>query len=176
MLRILALSLLFLQTGSVKPSAPAAHVPAADLEAAWKDAIAQKRIDIPVLTSEAGAHNVEVAIAHVAAPILPVTHDKVTEMYYVLEGAGTHVSGGTMTNPRRNETPGGTVGAAGPTMTGDSIQGGLARRVGKGDYIIIPAGTPHAWTELEGGRPVTYVDIRIDPDRVLQPLGKRRLK
>ena len=125
MLRVIAFSLVLLQA-SVKPVPPATHVPAVDIEAALRDAIAQQRIDVPIQTMDAGTHNVEVAIVHVSAPTGGgVSHDQVTEMYYVLEGAGTHVSGGRLVNPRKLDTfDGQTVGPVGPSVSGDSIRGG----------------------------------------------------
>ncbi len=174
MLRFLSFSLVLLQAVA-KPVPPATHVPAADIEAAFKDARAQNRTDIPIQTMDAGTHNVEVAIANVVKPTGFVAHDKVTEMYYVLEGLGTHVSGGVLVNPRRSGRPDSkVVGPTGPSMSGDSIRDGTARRIGKGDYVILPAGTPHAWTEVT--QPLRYIDVRIDPERVLQPLGKRRIQ
>jgi mannose-6-phosphate isomerase-like protein (cupin superfamily) len=171
MLRVFVFSFALLQVIGDKPVPSAAHVPAADIETALKDILAQNRNDIPVLTMNAGSHNIEVAVAQMRRPTSGNSHDAVTEMYYVLEGGGTHVSGGTLVNPRKSVSE-----MAGPGLYGDGIQGGTARRVVKGDYIIIPAGTPHAWTELDGGRPVSYLDIRVDPNGILKPLGKRRLK
>ena len=42
-------------------------------------------------------------------------------------------------------------------------QGGTPRRVGPGDIIIIPAGTPHSFSELDG--PISYLVFRFEPKR-----------
>jgi mannose-6-phosphate isomerase-like protein (cupin superfamily) len=52
-------------------------------------------------------------------------HPKEAELVYVLQGSGTMVTGGT-------------------TAADDmSIDGGKPQKIGKGDFIFIPEGTPH---------------------------------
>ena len=42
-------------------------------------------------------------------------------------------------------------GAAGAkTLTATAIQGGSPRKVTKGDYIFVPANTPHQYTDIQG--------------------------
>jgi len=36
------------------------------------------------------------------------------------------------------------------TQGGTAIEGGTPRKVGKGDYIMVPANTPHQYTEVQG--------------------------
>jgi len=52
----------------------------------------------------------------------------------------------------------------GPSADGAAIQGGTSRRIKAGDVVIIPAGTPHSFSSVEGS--ITYLVIRVDPDRV----------
>ena len=85
---------------------------------------------------------------------------KMTEVYYMLEGAGTLVTGGTLVDPQR--TPGNI------TVRADRIEGGVSRRIAKGDVVIIPAGVPHWWSNLEGD--LSYLIIRPDPE------GTQKLK
>jgi len=78
-----------------------------------------------------------------------------TEIYYMVEGVATLVTGGTMRPP-------------GPPIEGTSarspgIDGGVSRRVTKGDVIIIPGRTPHWFSELETD--IEYLIIRTDPDK-----------
>jgi hypothetical protein len=68
----------------------------------------------------------------------------VTEVYEVVDGAGTLVTGGTMPDPK-NRTAG--------------IKGGETRRLTRGDFVVIPAGTPHWFSSIEGS--ITYVETRI---------------
>jgi mannose-6-phosphate isomerase-like protein (cupin superfamily) len=76
-----------------------------------------------------------------------------TEVYYMLSGYATLVTGGTITNPvQRNNN----------WVQGETIADGVTRRVVPGDVIIIPGHTPHWFSELETD--LTYLIIRPDPD------------
>ncbi len=72
-----------------------------------------------------------------------------TEIYYMVEGVATLVTGGTLTDAN-TRTP------------GRGIEGGVSRRVTKGDVIIIPGHTAHWFSELETD--IEYLIIRTDPD------------
>ncbi len=72
-----------------------------------------------------------------------------TEIYYMVEGVATLVTGGTLTDSN-DLTP------------GRGIEGGVSRRVTKGDVIIIPGHTAHWFSELETD--IEYLIIRTDPD------------
>ncbi len=54
----------------------------------------------------------------------------------------------------------------GPSSVGPRIEGGESRRIAKGDMLIMPAGTPHGFTELEAD--IAYLVVRIDPDQLVQ--------
>lgn len=45
---------------------------------------------------------------------------------------------------------GGCTLVTGGTLSGGAIQGGSARKIGKGDYVLVPANTPHQYTEIQG--------------------------
>jgi mannose-6-phosphate isomerase-like protein (cupin superfamily) len=72
----------------------------------------------------------------------------VTEVYEIVDGAGTFVTGGAIANPADR-----TAG----------IKGGESRRVSKGDFIVIPAGTPHWFSSIEGS--ITYLEARFPTHR-----------
>ena len=77
-----------------------------------------------------------------------------TEIYYMIEGVATLVTGGTLAEP--TSTPNGT------SVRGNGIDGGISRRITKGDVVIIPGHTPHWWSELETD--IEYLIFRPDPD------------
>ncbi len=77
-----------------------------------------------------------------------------TEIYYMLEGIATLVTGGTLID----ETP----APSGTSLRGSGIEGGVSRQVTKGDVIIIPGRTAHWFSELETD--IEYLIIRTDPD------------
>ncbi len=74
-----------------------------------------------------------------------------TEIYYMVEGVATLVTGGTLTDADANDR-----------TAGRGIEGGVSRRVTKGDVIIIPGRTAHWFSELETD--IEYLIIRTDPD------------
>lgn len=86
--------------------------------------------------------NVQNAIARSAsAARLAISHSAITEVYYVIDGAGTFVTGGTMTNASSADPTGNTVNVlVGPSMNGAGITGGQSRRIGPGDAIVVPPG------------------------------------
>ena len=50
------------------------------------------------------------------------------------------------------------------------MEGGMVRQVNKGDIIIIPAGTPHYFSDVPES--ITYTIVRIDPGRGLTLLDR----
>jgi glc operon protein GlcG len=82
-------------------------------------------------------------------PGVAEVHDWETDVVYVLDGAATVVTGGRVVEPKITE-PG--------QIRGPAIQGGEARRIGKGDVVVIPAGVPHWFKEVQG--PLTYFVVK----------------
>ena len=168
MARTLTCLLLLIQAAGTK-SLPATDISAADVQRTLKQAIASKTTDTAIRTVDAGGHNVGVGLVHrPKGTNLPggASHDKVSEVYHVLEGAGTLVTGGTLVSPQRREGSSEVVTQInGPGYSGTSISGGVRRRIAKGDIVIIPAGTPHWFPEVE--EDLTYTVVRVDPSRVV---------
>jgi mannose-6-phosphate isomerase-like protein (cupin superfamily) len=166
--RFAALMFALAQAGGAAP-VPATDITAADVQRTLKQAIATKATDIPIRTVDAGGHNIGVGLVHrPKGTNLPggASHDKVSEVYHVLEGAGTLVTGGTLVSPQRREGASEVVTQInGPGYSGTSIAGGVRRRIAKGDIVIIPAGTPHWFPEVE--EDITYTVVRVDPGKVV---------
>src|SRR5437763_17070109 len=139
MLKAMAFLFALAQAGPARPL-PATDIRAAEVEATLKRAIATKTVDTPIRTVDAGGHNVGVGLVHrPKGTNLPggASHDKVTEVYHVLEGAGTLVTGGTLVEPQRRAGASEVVTRInGPGYSGSSIQGGVRRRIAKGDMLI----------------------------------------
>jgi mannose-6-phosphate isomerase-like protein (cupin superfamily) len=169
MLRILAFVVIFAQT--VGGPIPATDVKSVDIQATLKRVMANQNItvsDSPLRTVDAGGHNVSIGVVYrpKGAKGGAASHDKVSEVYQVLEGSATLVTGGTIVNPqRRTSTQEEVTQINGPGVSGISIEGGVSRRIGKGDMVIIPAGTPHWFPEIQ--ETITYTVVRIDPNRVV---------
>jgi glc operon protein GlcG len=82
-------------------------------------------------------------------PGVAEVHDWETDVVYVLEGSATLVTGGRVVDPKVTE-PG--------QIRGPVIEGGESRRIARGDVIVIPAGVPHWFKEVEG--PMTYFVVK----------------
>ncbi len=167
MLKILALLLGLAQ--AVANPIPASDVSAAQIQATVKQEIATSTTDMPIRTVDAGGHNVGIGVVHRAKGFkgFAAAHDKVTEVYQVLEGSGILVTGGTMVNPQRRENAAEVVTQInGPGVSGESIRGGVSRRISKGDMVIIPAGTPHWFSDVQ--EDLSYTVVRVDPGQVVK--------
>ena len=93
-----------------------------------------------------------------------LVHAYVTEVYVMLSGWGTLLTGGELFN--QGELSEGSI-AIGPSFNAES-RGGFVREIEEGDIVVIPAGLMHTWTSIPDH--VTYLSVRIDPDQVL-PTG-----
>jgi glc operon protein GlcG len=78
-------------------------------------------------------------------------HTRVTDIVYVVEGTATVVTGGTLIGSRE-------VGPG--DYRAQSIMGGTARTLSKGDVLVIPAGLPHQYTEVS--RPFLYYVVKVE--------------
>ncbi len=115
-----------------------------------------------------GGFNVAVGAIHrpQSPPGVAAVHFKVTEVYHVIDGAATLVTGGTMVNAKDRPPDSESVKFEdGPGQSGSSIQGGTSQRIKAGDVVVIPAGVPHWFSAIEGS--ITYLVVRVDPDHLL---------
>lgn len=77
-------------------------------------------------------HKVSIAKRNGAGQV--EVHAKETDIFYVLEGEATFVTGGTVVGGKSTEPN---------EIRGTELQGGDTVQLTKGDVIVIPAGTPH---------------------------------
>ena len=80
----------------------------------------------------------------------PNIHDVEAEMVFVVDGAGVLTIGGKLKDERR---------ANDKNRTGSTIEGGTPRRIAKGDYVMIPENTAHAFTQVEGRLVIVSVHL-----------------
>jgi len=159
--------LLMLIASSARAQAPtvATDITAAEVQAFLKDAPRDRNSDRPIRVIDAGGYRVGVfgVFRPKGTPPNATVHQtNVSDVYYVLDGAGMLVTGGTLKKPA---TPRPSTLGNWTDVASDGIEGGTSRRVTKGDVIIIPGGVPHGWASTEGD--VTYLIVRPDPDNKL---------
>jgi len=156
-----------LSSADSKP-ASATYVSSGDVQATVKRAPENSVSDQQIRVVDAGQYNVAVGVVYRSAKAVQaaVAHDQVTEVYTIMEGSGTLVTGGTMIDPRRRQADHRSVKELnGPSVDGTALQGGESRRVGPGDVVIIPAGVGHYFSAIDGS--IKYSVVRVDLDKVI---------
>lgn len=66
-------------------------------------------------------------------------HADRAELFYVIDGAGTMLTGGTIADGKPN----------GVNTQGTTITGGTRIEFAKGDFIMVPSGVPHQFVDLK---------------------------
>jgi len=130
--------------GQERASAPAnLYASAADLARLTAKAAAEHKGDdtntVEVL-ARVGAYPLQ--LEYRTGATAPSVHVAQAEMIAVTEGGCTFVMGGTLVNPKPN----------GGNISGTAVTGGTTYTLAKGDTILVPAGTPHWVTAVQGGR------------------------
>ncbi len=108
----------------------------------------------PIVSTAPFRANLEHRVAGVNAAAS--VHERDAELFYVVEGAGTIVTGGTLRDERRTNTD---------NRSGTAIDGGSRQRVAKGDFIVVPENTPHWFGDIDG----TLVLMSIHLSRPARP-------
>lgn len=124
---------------------PGIHVDHYSLEAALQSATAAGKDPAvaPVVITDQYLIN-QVHRTKPTAP--PAIHPGWTELHWVLEGSATFVTGGRI--------------IAGDGSGKSVVEGGIARRITKGDAIVVPANTPHWYSQIEGSG-ITVLEVRF---------------
>ncbi len=77
-------------------------------------------------------------------------HNLDTDVFYMLSGTATLVTGGTVVEGKTTQPN---------EIRGKSIQGGESHHLAKGDVVIIPHGVPHWVKEVQG--PLHYFVVKV---------------
>jgi mannose-6-phosphate isomerase-like protein (cupin superfamily) len=175
LLAVLSMLFVMVQAGthsqSATPQRSAVDITDADIRATIKAAPAEAVTDQQIRVVDIGTYNIAVGVLHRAAKAkqTAISHAQVSEVYHILEGAGTFVTGGEMLEPTPSPADGNTEKVlVGPSTGGTSIRGGQSRRVGPGDVIVIPPGVAHWFSAVESD--MNYLVVRVDAAHVL-PAG-----
>src|ERR1700730_16798590 len=68
-------------------------------------------------------------------------HERDAEMFYVIDGGGTMVTGGKLVNEKRTNAE---------NLAGPAFEGSTSRTIAKGDFVIVPENTPHWFSAING--------------------------
>lgn len=131
----------------------AAFASAGDVSALMAKARAERKPDQPnfvqpVVKSSGYTLNLEYRWPGLKAPAS--VHDEDAEVFFVIEGTGTAVTGGTLENGKRTNPA---------NMSGTGIAGGQARRLSKGDVLFVPASSPHWFDPTDG--PLVMLSLHL---------------
>jgi mannose-6-phosphate isomerase-like protein (cupin superfamily) len=122
------------------PGSPALYKSEAELTAALKDATARAGMQSGAISN---TDQYRINVIRRTQSGAPLTHAGNTELHYIIEGSATVVTNGKVVR-----------GSGGAT-----VEGGVSRRVTKGDVILVPADTPHWYKDVDGA--VTYLEVRF---------------
>ena len=126
--------------------------------------------DLQVRSIDIGKANVQVALVHRGPlesprPQSVASHDLVTEVYYVLSGGGTNLTGADLIDRQRRPADNRAVQFLnGPGNNSAGVRDGETFELEAGDVLVIPAGTGHQFTRIDDH--ITYLMVRVDPDKV----------
>jgi mannose-6-phosphate isomerase-like protein (cupin superfamily) len=149
---------------------PASYIANDEIQAYVKKAIAEKLTDQQIRDVEIGKSHVGIGVVHrgklaTPAPESVAEHDLVSEVYHVIDGTATLVTGPDLVGKKRRPAHLETVRLFnGPGNNSESIRNGVTHELKAGDVIVIPAGTGHWFTKIDDH--ITYLMIRLDPDKV----------
>ncbi len=118
---------------------PTQYLPAADVKGAFEKGR-------PLLAND----NYQVHASHRDGPGKVEVHTKDTDVFYVLKGTATLVTGGTMV---------GGSGTEPDELRGASIDGGETRHLVPGDVVVVPRGVPHWFKAVPG--PIDYFAVKV---------------
>jgi quercetin dioxygenase-like cupin family protein len=173
---LVALLAVFLTCASVAAQSgtyPVVGITSAEIEAVLKHTGKEGAgTDRQIRVADLGSYQVGVGILRrgptkPGAPIAAITHSQVTEVFYIVAGRGTLVTGGPVENDRPFPPETEFVRLAVGPSSGGVFKGGDRRAIAPGDVVIVPAGVPHGFDDITDQ--LTYLSVRPDVERVMPP-------
>ena len=114
----------------------------ADVEALIAKARSERKENQPVVAErilQLAPYNANLEYRASVGPA--AVHEREAEMFYVIDGSATMVTGGKLVKETRTNAE---------NLSGTGIEGGSSRSIAKGDFIIVPENTPHWFSAING--------------------------
>jgi mannose-6-phosphate isomerase-like protein (cupin superfamily) len=148
MSRVVVLAVVLVSAAFATPAAAQTAPPPTDRTKATVFSAADLAAGLAKLTADRPAASVRVfSLApynvnverRLAKPQGASLHEAQAELFYVIEGSATLLTGGTLVAPTRN----------GSNQSGTGIDGGTRQAFGKGDFLLVPSGIPHQFVDIQ---------------------------
>src|SRR5713101_448438 len=145
---VITLSLTFAAAAVAQQAAPPSaqamktFASSADVAALAAKAKSERKPDQPIVAErilQLAPYNANLEYRASVGPA--AVHEKDAEIFYVIDGSATMITGGTLVNEKRTNPE---------NLAGTGIEGGMSRAVAKGDFIIVPENTPHWFSAING--------------------------
>ena len=130
------------QQPASSPAASRTMVSAAEVTAMIAKAKADRKDNQPIVAQsliQLAPYNV--SLEYRASVGNAAVHETEAELFYVVDGSATLVTGGKLTGESRTNAE---------NLTGTGIEGGTSRHVAKGDFVMVPERTPHWFSAIDG--------------------------
>ena len=139
---VLTASTAFAQQAAPNAASSRTAVSAADVQAMIAKAKSERKEGQALLAQsmiQLAPYNV--SLEYRSAVANAAVHETEAELFYVIDGSATLVTGGKLTNETRTNAA---------NLSGKGIDGGMSRKVAKGDFIMVPEGVPHWFSAIDG--------------------------
>jgi mannose-6-phosphate isomerase-like protein (cupin superfamily) len=149
---------------------PAYYLDNREIQEYVAKAMKERLVDQQIRDVEIGKAHVGVGVVYRGkldkpGPNSVAEHDLVSEVYHIIEGTATFVTGPDLVGKTRRPATLETVRLFnGPGNGASLIRNGVTHQLKPGDVMVIPAGTGHWFTKIDDH--ITYLMVRFDPDRV----------
>ena len=146
----------------------ATYIDKSEIDAYSARGKAENIVDQQIRAVDVGKSNVAVGVVYrgkLTNTSAVAEHDLVSEVYHVISGSATLMTGWDITDMQRRPPDDRAVKMLnGPGNNGKSIRNPQTHQLKAGDVIVIPAGVGHWFTKIDDH--IEYLMIRVDPDKM----------
>ncbi len=124
------------------PDAAKLFSSSADVQALIEKAKSERKNNAPTVTETILSLSPYKAMLEYRTAAGPAAiHETEAEFFYVIEGSATLVTGGKLLNETYPNAS---------NIMGTALEGGTPRSIARGDFIVVPQGTPHWFSAVNG--------------------------